>query len=129
MGINPFACVSVRRLFCLFLLVLLPMHSFAMQSGWYSSGKAAFSIAHEIDHLVGASHHHDGDHGGVHYDDSKASADHLTDHSTAHSCAAIPSSGVSLVAARAIRTTETQPQHYLPDPDPQRLQRPPATLG
>ena len=119
----------MRRLFCLFLLILLPLHSFAMQGGWYSSGKAAFSIAHEIDHLAGTSHHHDDEHGGIHYDDSQTSADHLSDHSTAHGCAAIPPSGVPLLAARAIRTTEMQPQHYLPDPYPQRLQRPPSTLG
>lgn len=121
--------MSVRRLFCLLLLVLLPLHGFAMQSGWHSSGKAAFSIAHEIDHLTGASHHHDDEHGGIHYDDSQASAEHLTDHATVHGCAAIPPSAVPLAAVRAIRTTDIQPQHYLPDPDPRRLQRPPSSLA
>lgn len=131
-GANPFEVIEifpVRRFVCLFLLVLLPLHGFAMQGGWISSGKAAFSIAHEMDHLTGTSHHHDDEHGGIHYDDSQASAEHLSDHSSAHGCAAIPPSAVLLLAARAARTTETQPQHYLPDPYPQRLQRPPSTLG
>ncbi|GIZ53294.1 hypothetical protein [Noviherbaspirillum aridicola] len=121
----------MRKLLCLFLLVLLPMHAFAMQGGWYWSGKAAYSIAHEIDHLIGAAHHHDDHHGSgaVHYDDSEASAEHLSDHAAAHGCAAIPPSVTPLIAARATRTTEIQPQHYIPDPFPQRLQRPPASLG
>jgi hypothetical protein len=119
----------VRRLFCLLLLVLLPLHGFAMQDGWYSSEKATFSIAHEVDHLTGASHHHDDEHGNIHYDDSAASSQHLTDHSAAHNCVAIPPSIVPLLAVRATRTTQTQAQPYLPDPDPQRLQRPPSPLA
>lgn len=119
----------MRRLFCLLLLVLVPLHAFAMQAGWHASGKAAYSIAHEIDHLTGASHHHNDNHGGIHYDDSSASLQHLADHSAAHNCAAIPPSVVPMVAVRAIRMTALQPQHYLPDPFPQRLQRPPSRLG
>lgn len=119
----------MRRLFCLLLLVLMPLHSFAMQGGWHSSGSAAFSIAHEIDHLMGASHHHDDEHGGIHYDNSSASSEHLADHSAAHGCAAIPPSVVDLIAVRAVRTSQMQPQHYIPDPDPRRLQRPPSSLG
>jgi len=123
--INPI----VRRLVCLFLLVLLPLHSFAVQSGWYSSGTEAFNLAHEIDHVLGASHHHDDEHGSVHYDKSAASAEHFADYATTHSCAAIPPSVIPTAAVRASRTIDLEPQLYLPDPYPQRLHRPPSTLG
>lgn len=118
----------MRRFVCIFLMLLLPLHSFAMQGGWYSSA-SAFDIAHEIDHLAGAAHHHDDDHGSVHYDKSSDSAKHFADHAAGQSCIALPSTVLPpptfAVGSRAI----PEPRHYLPDPFPERLQRPPAALG
>jgi hypothetical protein len=116
----------VRRLFCIFLMILLPMHSFAMQGGWYSSA-SAFDISHELDHLVGAAHHHDDDHGSVHYDNSGDSSRHSAEHSAGHSCAALPSTELPLLTISVSGAAIPETPHYLPDPFPERLQRPPSS--
>lgn len=118
----------MRRLFCIFLMFLLPLHSFAMQGGWYSSA-SAFDIAHEVDHLVGATHHHDDDHGDVHYDNSGASAKHFADHAAGQSCFALPSNVLPPMAMALASRAVGEPRHYLPDPFPERLQRPPSARG
>ncbi|HYD80269.1 MAG TPA: hypothetical protein VEC06_10710 [Paucimonas sp.] len=118
----------MRRFLCILLLVLAPLHGFAMQSGWYAEGNA-FDLAHEIDHLTGATHHHGDDHGDVHYDDSSDSAKHFAEHSASNQCAALPSAMMPPFAVAASRATIPEPQHYIPDPFPERLQRPPSFAG
>lgn len=120
--------IPVRRFLCLFLMLLLPLHGFAMQGGWYSAGEV-FDIAHEVDHLAGASHHHDDDHGAVHYDDSGASDTHFAEHSASHACAALPSTVLPPFAMTAFRFAVSDPGHFIPEPFPESLRRPPRSLG
>ncbi|OWW21834.1 hypothetical protein AYR66_22395 [Noviherbaspirillum denitrificans] len=118
----------MRRIVCIFLMLLFPLHSFAMQSGM-SSPEAAYDIAHEIDHLVGATHHHDDTHGSVHYDKSGDSMKHFADHSAGHSCAALPPTLQAVGTMEKSASVTDRPKHFLPDPFPDRLQRPPCALG
>lgn len=118
----------MRRIFCILLMLLLPLHSYAMQSGWYSSA-SAFDIAHEVDHLAGAEHHHGDDHGTVHYDNSSDSSSHFAEHSAGHSCAALPTSVIPPLTLDLLDSIDVEPMHFISDPTPERLQRPPKSLG
>lgn len=118
----------MRRFLCILLMLLLPLHAFAMQGGWPSSA-SAFDIAHEIEHLAGAKHHHDDDHGSVHYDSSGDSAHHFAEHAAGYSCLALPTTVTPPTTIDASSAPVAAPQHYLPDPLPERLQRPPCSLG
>ncbi|GAB3551910.1 hypothetical protein GCM10027343_36730 [Noviherbaspirillum agri] len=109
-------------------MLLLPLHSFAMQGGWYLAA-SPFDIAHEIDHLAGAGHHHDDDHGSVHYDNSGDSAKHFAEHAAAYSCVTLPSTELPQLTMTVSSAAIPEAQHYLPDPFPERLQRPPSLLG
>lgn len=118
----------MRRFLCIFLMLLLPLHGFATQVGWHAS-ENAFDIAHEADHLAGASHHHDDEHASVHYDDSGASDKHFAEHAASHQCAALPSTAVPPAAMAPTTFAVADPGHFLPSPFPERLQRPPRSLG
>jgi len=117
----------VRRLLCIFLLMLLPLHSFAMQSGWLSA-EAVFDIAHEVEHLQATSHHHDDD-GSVHYDDSGESAAHSVDHSAFQQSASLPSVAMPLLTIQPFTIRLREPAYYIPDPFLKDPQRPPSRLG
>lgn len=119
---------SMRRILCIFLMLMLSLHSFAMQGGWYLSGNA-FDISHEIDHLAGASHHHDDEHASVHYDESNASDKHFAEHSAAQQCAALPSEVPHSPIIDPFTFAVNDQGHFLPDPFPERLQRPPRSVG
>jgi hypothetical protein len=119
--------VSVRRLLCIFLLLLLPLHSFAVQGGWFSP-ENAFDIAHEIEHLDGTSHHHDDD-GSIHYDDSGESAKHFSEHSASQQAATLPSTAPLLLTLTLLSVTRNELRQYISDPIPERPQRPPQSLG
>lgn len=115
----------MRRIICLLLLVCLPLQGFALP--WSMSTPAA-GVLHEIDHDEGRLHHHD-DGGSVHYDDSEESAEHLQDHSSPQPVALIAPQlpGVPPEPAMAAVGGDSS---FLPDPLPDRLQRPPApSLG
>ncbi len=119
--------LTVHRFVCIFLLLLLPLQSFAMQGGWSPLGNA-FDIAHEIEHLEGASHHH-GDDGAMQYDDSSESAQHHAEHSAAGQAIALPSV-ISHQAALIMRTASSgELWQYLPDRVPEQPQRPPQSPG
>lgn len=118
----------VRRLLCIFLMLLVPLHAFALQGGWHSDG-ASFDIAHEIDHLVGASHHHDDHHGSVHYDESGASDKHFAEHSASHQCAGLPPAFEPPFPAAPLRFAALDTAHFIPNPVPERLRRPPRSLA
>ncbi len=117
----------MRRFICIFLLLLLPLHSFAMQGGWSSLGNA-FDIAHEAEHLEGTSHHH-GDDGVIHYDDSGESAQHHAEHSAAGQVLALPSVVTQQVAIMMRTISRGELRQYIPDRVPEQPQRPPQSLG
>jgi hypothetical protein len=116
----------VRRFLCIFLMLLLPLHSFAVQDGAFALEKA-FDIAHELDHLEGVSHHHD-EH-GTHYDDSGESAKHFAEHSASQPCVALPSIAVPIPANEPLVAARGDLGNYIPNPIPERPQRPPQSLG
>jgi hypothetical protein len=118
----------VRRLICIFLLLCLPLQSFAMQSGWLSTGHA-FNLAHELEHIEGVSHHHDADN-TVHYDDSSDSTQHSLEYSaTSHQAPALPSFAMppGVVTMQSVGHQEIR--NFIPDPIPDRPQRPPQSRG
>lgn len=118
----------MRRRLCIFLLMLLPLHGFAMQGGWLSAGNM-FDIAHEIAHLEGKRHHH---HSGVdapHFDDSAESAANFADHSTCQHSVSLPSVAMPLLAIQPFTIKLHELAYYLPDPFLEDPQRPPASLG
>jgi hypothetical protein len=117
----------VRRLVCIFLLLLLPLHGFAMQGGWFSA-ENGFDLAHEIEHVEGKSHHH-ADDGSVHYDDSSESTKHFSEHSASQQSPALPSLAVPQLIIAPLMFAIGEPAHNIPDPDLERPQRPPSTLG
>ena len=118
----------MRRLVCIFLMFFLPLQSFAMQVELPSGGNA-FDVAHEVAHLVGASHHHDDDHGAMHYDKSSDSAKHFAEHSASHHCLAVIFEVIPMVAIAPVKVEETDHSHYFPDHFPENPQRPPSSLG
>ncbi len=118
----------MRRLICMFLLLLLPLHSFAVQGGWLSSGHM-FDLAHELEHADGTSHHHNDD-GSVHYDESGESTKHFSEHSAGQQTASLPPFPIlALPAIVPMSAAITGPPQYIPDPIPERPQRPPTSLG
>jgi hypothetical protein len=120
-------CYLVRRLLCIFLLMLLPLHSFAMQSGRLSAG-GLFNIAHEIEHLEATSHHHDDD-GSVHYDDSGESATHSADHAASQQSASLPSGTMPSLLIEPYTIKLFEPAYSISDPFLEDPQRPPAFPG
>jgi hypothetical protein len=116
----------VRRLLTIFLLLLLPLHSFAMQGGWLSS-ENQFNLAHEIEHIEGVSHHHPEDDDSVHYDESSDSVKHFSEHSASQQTVTLPSMAVTPIAIDAVSVAVSQFWQYVPDPIPERPQRPPSS--
>lgn len=98
-----------------------------MQGSAFALAKM-FDIAHEIDHLEGASHHHD-EHGGTHYDESGESAAHFAEHSASQSCVALLPDVTPPLATEPFRGAHSDPGQYIPDHIPERPQRPPQSLG
>lgn len=117
----------MRRLICIFLLLLLPLHSFAMQGEWPPSGNV-FDLAHEVDHLEGTSHHHMAD-GSVHYDDSGESAQHHAEHSASCHPIALPSLVALQVALTSRTVSRTEFREYIPERMPEQPHRPPQVHG
>jgi len=113
----------VRRFVCIFLLMLLPLHSFAMQ-GSRSWAESRFDTAHEVDHLQGASHHHGPD-GSLHYDDSDESAAHFADHSACQQLVLLPSAFTPLLTLPLLTIKLHELGYHLPNPFLERPQRPP----
>lgn len=117
----------MRRLLCILLLTLLPLHGFAMQSGWLSAG-GRYDVAHELEHMERTSHHHNGD-GVVHYDDSSKSDQHVAEHSASgQQTATLPMLVPPQVTLTLLTVVPLEFAQYLPDPAPERPQRPPQAL-
>lgn len=119
----------MRRLLCIFLLMLLPLHGFAVQVGWLSA-ENVFDIAHEVEHLQAISHHHDDD-GSVHYDESSESTAHSADHAASHSqqYGSLPSVVVPLLTIHPFTIRLQEPSYHVPAPFLKVPQRPPSRLG
>lgn len=71
----------MRRLLCIFLLMCLPLQSFAALGVALFAGADA-NLAHQVAHDEQLQHHHHDDSGSVHFDDSDESAKHIQDHPT-----------------------------------------------
>jgi hypothetical protein len=118
--------VILRRLICLFMLVILPLQGFAMQSS--GMGAQMMNFAHEMEHALDVSHHH-GDDGKVYYDQSDESDQHALDTSTFSYSVAILSTG-SDWSATAPRLIEPLPIAFcVPDGIATVPIRPPSALG
>lgn len=114
----------MRRFFCIFLLMCLPLHGFAMQWGMLLTGENT-TIMHEVEHDEHIQHHHEDD-GTIHYDDSGESDDHMLDHpATPHplhlAIPAFPGAPVQLVS-RVLIDADT----CIPDPLLDCPHKPPA---
>ena len=112
-------------------MLLLPLHSFAMQCGW-NFAACACAVAQDLDHLAGASHDQDSQedgHAAQRYVDSAASDQHSAEHSASHHCVALPSTVMPPMATDIVRFATHDPGHFLPEPIPERLQRPPRVLA
>ena len=116
----------VYRLLVIFLLLLLPLHSFAVQGNWFASGKA-LNVAHEIEHQQGTSHHHLED-GSAHYDDSSESTQHALEYSSPHQGVSLPSGAMPQLTMAALSVAPVEFARYIPDPIPERPIRPPLRL-
>jgi hypothetical protein len=114
----------VRRLFCILLLICLPLQGFAMQLGGLHS-LVDSSLSHEIDHQQRVEHHHDDD-GTVHYDSSEASAEHIQ-----HDCAGpcqflIPDDAPAAQPKRMQGEAPLARPSHLSNPDLEDPERPPV---
>lgn len=123
---TAFERLPVRRLLCLLLLLVLPLQTLAA-GGLLPTGNA-HGLAHEIDHLKGTHHHHEED-GSIHYDESGESATHLAEHSPSQPSATLPSFHAPQTVVPLYVVAAAPPPHSLPDPVPERPQRPPQVLG
>lgn len=115
----------MRRLFCLLLICLLPLHGFAMQVGAMTPGQMG-GIVHELDHASGVEHHHDAD-GTVHYDHSDKSAKHIADHSAAHQSPGLPVPAMPAMGSASSSLQFAELTQFVPEPAPDGLLRPPLS--
>ena len=117
----------MRRLVYLFLFLILPLHAFALQSGWSQTGKA-LNLAHEIDHHQGNSHHHKAD-GSTQYDDTVESTEHLGEPDCCQQSASMPLPVLPLLSFPAPSNNPHHPGIAVPQRFPECPQRPPAVPG
>lgn len=118
----------MRRIFCILLLMCLPLHGFAMQWGPLLAGDST-TIAHEIEHDGHVQHHHEDD-GSIHYDDSDESANHLLDHPASPQPVHLLLPLLPGAPEQLVKTVEEDISSYVPDPFLDSPRRPPAlTLG
>lgn len=118
----------MRRLLCLLLLVLLPLHGFAALQGTATPSETAKELTHELDHQYGISHHH-GDDGDIHYDDSGESSQHFAEHAGAGQPSAVPSLLTPKLVLLVMPLLRYEPTEFIADAFLERLPRPPQTFG
>lgn len=118
----------MRRIFCIFLLMCLPLHGFAMQWGGMLAGNNS-TIAHELAHDEHVQHHHNDD-GSIHFDDSEESAQHLLDHSASPQPVDLVMPAVAGAPEQLVSIVVVDVASYIPNPFLDGPHRPPAlTLG
>lgn len=108
--------------------MFLPLHGFAMQSGWLVDDHA-FNIAHAYAHDNGVSHHHHEDDGSMHYDDSDESVQHVSEHAACQAPVVLPALFFSVSLQESAADMAVYVPKFIPDPIPERPQRPPSSLG
>lgn len=116
----------MRRLLAIFLLLLLPLHSFAVQGDWFAVEKR-LDLAHEIEHQQGTSHHHLDD-GSAHYDDSSESTQHALEYSSPHQSVSLPCGAMPPLTMASLSFATVEFARYISDPIPERPARPPLPL-
>jgi hypothetical protein len=115
----------VRRLFCILLMICLPLQAFA----WQGSLPPLGGVAHQLDHENDVHHHHDAD-GSVHYDHSEESVDHVQDGSSCGQFYNLPVTSVLIAPGPAGATLAVDVPRFIPKPFLDGPHRPPAnTLG
>lgn len=118
----------MKRLLYIFLLLLLPLQSFALQGDRFVNGNA-YDISHEVEHREGVNHHHEHD-GSIHYDQSEESSQHFSEHSASQPVGALLPIEIQPLASSTVMISLKEQWQYLPDPIPERPQRPPSrSLG
>lgn len=122
----------MRRLFCILLMLCLPLQGFAMQWPMALASDAAplaQEVMHEVMHDAHVSHHHDDD-GTLHIDDSDESEQHIQDHSSPPQPATLPALLLPLAPPGPVFTVPTALVQYIPDPMLELPHRPPSpSLG
>ena len=113
----------MRRLFCILLLICLPLQSFASQVAGLQTLKVS-GMFHEAERLT-EMHHHD-DHGSVHYDDSDESAAHADEHSAVVQVSLLNRSNLAFEVSLFSLVDFPDPASYVPKPFLDDPQRPPA---
>lgn len=117
----------MRRLFCILLLMCLPLQSFAVQGSSLLFGTDA-SLEHEIAHDDHVPHHHDGD--SLHYDDSEESSEHVQDHSSCSQPADLSVPTLPVAPEQLVSLVKLEFSRFIPDPDLDGPLRPPSpSLG
>lgn len=113
----------MRRLFCLLLMMCLPLQSLAAQMTGVRLAGAG--VSHQLDHVNDIHHHHHDD-GQVHYDESDDSIEHSHESSAMAQHlpldeAGLPFHPLNVTLADPPEPLSAVPHPYLDDP-----QRPPA---
>jgi hypothetical protein len=122
----------MRRLFCILLMLCLPLQGFAMQ--WRAAlrpdaAPLAQEIMHQVMHDARVSHHHEGD-GTVHVDNSDESTQHVQDHSAPPQPATLIAMAMPVAPPQLVFAVLTELSLFIPDPVPECPHRPPSpTLG
>lgn len=114
----------MRRLFCILLLICLPLQSFAAQFDGVRTPPAA-AVSHALAHDQSQLHHHDDD-GTVHYDESEASLEHAADQSSPVQFSLINPGVIAFMLPAASLADYPDPVSYIPDPCLDDPQRPPS---
>lgn len=115
----------MRRLFCILLLICLPLQSFSMQVG----GMQVFagdSLEHALEHAQEIEHHHHEEDGSVHYDDSQESMEHTQEHAAASAQCLLDTQCLPLEPRRLLTKIAPAFQSTIPNPDLEDPQRPPV---
>lgn len=113
----------MRRLFCLLLLICLPLQSFALQIAGIRL--ASTGTTHQLEHASDVHHHHHHD-GKVHYDESDESVRHSHEPLTTMQHL-VPKAEPALFSPMIVSLADqVDPVSYIPDPYLDDPQRPPA---
>lgn len=118
----------MRRLFCILLMLCLPLQGLAMQWGdaWQSdAAPVAQEVMHEVMHDAHVSHHHDDD-GTLHIDESDESAEHIQDHSAPPQPAALLTTVLPAAPPALVCSVPSTVPTFIPDPMLECPHRPPA---
>ena len=113
----------MRRLFCLLMLICLPLQSFALQAAGVRL--AGTGTIHQLAHVDDVHHHHHDD-GKVHYDESGESVQHS--HEASASAQHLLPKAMSVLFTPLLMSLgdRADPPSYIPNPYLDDPQRPPA---